>query len=60
MTDIPASLADLDDRAGGHGSANEPPEMGPHPADQPQTDGSSALAPVVKIGDRRQPTTMNR
>ena len=32
---------------------NEPPEMGPHPAGQPQTDGSSALAPVVKIGKRR-------
>jgi hypothetical protein len=29
--------------------------MGPHPADQPQTDGSSALAPVVKIIGRRQP-----
>jgi hypothetical protein len=27
--------------------------MGPHPADQPQTDGSGALAPVVKIGERR-------
>jgi hypothetical protein len=35
---------------------NEPPTMGPHPADQPQTDGSSALAPVVKIGKRGQPT----
>ena len=34
---------------------NEPPEMGPHPADQPQTDGSGALAPVVKISERRQP-----
>jgi len=34
---------------------NEPPEMAPHPADQPQTDGSSALAPVVKIGGRRDP-----
>lgn len=33
----------------------EPPEMGPHPADQPQTDGSSALAPVVEIGGRRHP-----
>ena len=29
--------------------------MGPHPADQPQTDGSSALAPVVKIGGRQHP-----
>jgi replicative DNA helicase len=38
----------------GH-ARNEPPEMGPHPADQPRTDGSSALAPVVKIGNRRQP-----
>ena len=36
-------------------SRNEPPEMGPHPADQRQTDGSSALAPVVEIGARRQP-----
>jgi len=27
--------------------------MGPHPADQPQTHGSSALAPVVKISKRR-------
>jgi putative DNA primase/helicase len=34
---------------------NEPPDMGPHPADQSQTDGSNALAPVVKLGDRRQP-----
>jgi putative DNA primase/helicase len=33
---------------------NEPPDMGPHPADHPQTDGSSALAPVVKIGGKRQ------
>jgi hypothetical protein len=36
----------------GH-ARNEPPQMGPHPADQPQTDGSSALAPVVNIGERR-------
>jgi len=33
---------------------NEPPEMGSHPADQPQTDGSSALAPVVQIGGKQQ------
>jgi putative DNA primase/helicase len=38
------------------GSAlNEPPEMGPHPADHPQTDDSSTLAPVVKIGGRQRP-----
>lgn len=38
------------------GSArNQPPETGPHPADQPQTDGSSALAPVVKISGRQRP-----
>ena len=38
------------------GSArSEPPEMGPHPADRPQTDGSSALAPVVKISGRQCP-----
>lgn len=53
MTDIPASLADLDNPAGG--VRNEAPEMGPHPADRLRTDGSSALAPVVKIGKRRQP-----
>ncbi len=56
MTDIPASLADLDNPGGDPGAVrNEPPEIGPHPADQPQTDGSSALAHVVEIGDRRQP-----
>jgi hypothetical protein len=32
---------------------NEAPDMGPHPADQPQTEGTSALAPVVNIGERR-------
>ena len=55
MTDIPASLADLDNRAESHGVTNEPPEMGPHPAGQPQTDGSSALAPVVTINGKRRP-----
>jgi putative DNA primase/helicase len=34
---------------------NQPPEMGPHPADQVQADGSSALAPVVKISGRQRP-----
>ena len=34
---------------------NEAPEMGPHPADHPQTDGSSALAPVVTINGKRRP-----
>ena len=29
--------------------------MGPPPADQPRTDGSSTLATVVKIDERRQP-----
>jgi putative DNA primase/helicase len=49
MNEIPASLADLDSPAGGHEVIrNEPPEMGPPPADQP-------LAPVAKIGKRRQP-----
>jgi P4 family phage/plasmid primase-like protien len=38
------------------GSArNKPPEMGPHPADQPQSDDSSTLAPVVKISGRQRP-----
>jgi putative DNA primase/helicase len=56
MTDIPASLADLDNPAQSpETTRNEPPEMGPHPADQPQTEGSSALAPVVKIGGKRSP-----
>ena len=53
MTDIPASLADLDnpDR---EAARNEPSGTGPQPADRPHTAGSSALAPVVKIGGRRQ------
>jgi putative DNA primase/helicase len=33
---------------------NRPPEMGPHPAGQVQAGGSSALAPVVKIGGRQR------
>ena len=38
------------------GSArNQPPEMGPHPADQVQADGSSSLAPVVEISGRQRP-----
>lgn len=32
---------------------NQPPDMAPHPADQARTDGSSALAPVVKIDGKR-------
>ena len=55
MTDIPARLADLDSQAESHGAVDEPPDMGPHPADQPQTDGSSALAPVVTINGKRRP-----
>jgi putative DNA primase/helicase len=56
VTDIPASLADLDNPAADpEVVGNEPPEMGPHLAGQPHTDGSSALAPVVKIGGRRLP-----
>ena len=53
MTDIPASLADLDnpDR---EAARNEPSGMGPQPADRQHTAGRSALAPVVKIGGRRQ------
>ena len=34
---------------------NQPPAMGPHPADQPQADGRSALAPVVKISGQQRP-----
>jgi hypothetical protein len=45
MTDIPASLADLDNPDDDVGR-NEPP----------QTEGSSALAPVVRIGGKRQPS----
>ena len=34
---------------------NQPPEMGPHPVDRVRADGSSALAPVVKISERQRP-----
>ena len=39
------------------GSArNKPPEMGPHPEDQAEADGSSALTPVVQISGRQLPS----
>jgi putative DNA primase/helicase len=55
MTDIPARLADLDNHAESREAVNKPPDMGPHPASQLQTDGSSALAPVVTINGKRRP-----